>query len=62
MATETPTVPMVVPDEGTPGETHPVENEGAPDPREELLSNASSGGILLMMQLAPLLALLAMRS
>ena len=52
MATETPAVLMVVPDEGTPGETHPVENEGAPDP----------GGIMLMMRLAPLLALLAMRS
>ncbi|RVW98102.1 hypothetical protein CK203_029018 [Vitis vinifera] len=44
MATETPAVPMVVPDEGTPGEIHPAENEGAPDPGEELLSNASSGG------------------
>ena len=41
MATETPTVPVVVPDEGTPGETHPVVDEGAPDPEEELLSNAS---------------------
>ena len=46
MATETPTVPMVVPDEGTPGETHPVENERAPDPGKELLSNTSSGGDL----------------
>ena len=44
MATETPTVPVVVPDEGTPGETHPAENEGASDPEEELLSNSSSGG------------------
>ena len=44
MAIETPAVPVVVPDEGTPGETHPAENEGAPDPEEELLSNASSGG------------------
>ncbi|RVW24896.1 hypothetical protein CK203_079489 [Vitis vinifera] len=26
------------------GETHPVVNEGAPEPEEELLSNASSGG------------------
>ena len=43
MATETPAVPMVVPDEGTPGETHPTENEGAPDPKEESPSNASSG-------------------
>ena len=44
MATKTQAVPMVVPDEGTPGETHPTEIEGAPDPGEELLSNASSGG------------------
>ena len=44
MATETPAVPVVVPDEGMPGETHPAANEGAPDPEEELLSNASSGG------------------
>ena len=44
MATETPAVSMVVPDEGTPGETHLAKNDGAPDPGEELLSNASSGG------------------
>ena len=44
MATETPAALAVVPDEGTPGETHPVVNEGAPEPEEELLSNASSGG------------------
>ena len=62
MATETPAVPVVVPDEGTPGETHPAENDGAPDPGEESLSNASSGRILLMMRLASLLALLAMQS
>ena len=44
MATEIPAAPMVVPNEGTPGETQPAENEGAPDLGEELLSNASSGG------------------
>ena len=44
MATETPTVPVVVPDEGTPGETQTAENEGAPDLEEESPSNASSGG------------------
>ena len=44
MATETPAVPVVVPNEGTPGETYPVEKEGAPNPEEELLSDASSGG------------------
>ena len=43
-ATETPTVPMMAPDEGMPGETHPAANEGAPDPEEDLLSNTSSGG------------------
>ncbi|RVW61656.1 hypothetical protein CK203_066156 [Vitis vinifera] len=44
MATETPAVPVVVSDEGTPGETQPAENEGAPDLEEESPSNASSGG------------------
>ena len=44
MATETPAVPVVVPDEGTPGETHPAEKEGSPNPEEELLSDASSEG------------------
>ena len=43
MATETPAVPVVVPDEGTPGETHPAVNEGGPVPEEESPSNASSG-------------------
>ncbi|RVW96410.1 hypothetical protein CK203_029660 [Vitis vinifera] len=62
MTTETPTVSVVVRDEGAPGETHPAENVEAPDPEEELLSNASLGGILLMMRLAPSLALLATRS
>ena len=44
LSTETPAVPVVVPDEGTPGETQPAENEGAPELDEELPSNASSGG------------------
>ena len=44
MATETPAVPVAVPDENAPGEPHPAENVEAPDPEEELLSNASSGG------------------
>ena len=44
MATATPAVPVVVPDEGTPGETQPVENEGASDLEEESPSNASSEG------------------
>ena len=35
---------MLVPDGCSPGETRPTENEGAPDPEEESLSNASSGG------------------
>ena len=43
MATETPAAPMVVPNEGMPGETHPAENERAPVPEEESPSNASSG-------------------
>ena len=44
MAEETPAAPVLVSDGGSPGETHPTKNEGAPDPEEELLSNASSGG------------------
>ena len=44
MATETPAVPVVVPDEGVPGETHPADNVEAPDLEEESPSNASSGG------------------
>ena len=44
MATETPTVPVVVPNEGTPEETQLAENEGAPDLEEESPSNASARG------------------
>ena len=44
MATETSVVLVVVPNEGTLGETQPAENEGAPDLEEESPSNASSGG------------------
>ena len=35
---------MLVPNGGSPGETQPTENEGAPDPEKESLSNASSRG------------------
>ena len=44
MVSDIAVVPVVVPDEGTPGETHPVEKEGAPNPEEKLLSDASLGG------------------
>ena len=44
MVSEIAAVLVVVPDEGTPGETSPVEKEGAPNPEEKLLSDASSGG------------------
>ena len=44
MTTETPAVPVTVPDENAPGEPHPTENVEAPDPEEELLYIASSGG------------------
>ena len=44
ITTETPAAPVVVPDEVAPRETHPAENVEAPDPEEELLSNASSWG------------------
>ena len=46
MTTETPAVPVTVPDENAPGESHPTENVEALDPEEELLFIASSGGDL----------------
>ena len=44
MAEKNPTTPVLVPDGGSPGETQPTKNDGAPDPEEESLSNASLGG------------------
>ena len=44
MAEKNPAAPVLVPDGGSPGETQPTKNDGAPDPEEESLSNASSGG------------------
>ena len=44
MAEENPATPVLVPDEGSLGETQPAENDGAPDLEEESLSNASTGG------------------
>ena len=45
MAEENPTPPRVlVLDGGSPGETQSAKNDGAPDPEEESLSNASLGG------------------
>ncbi|RVW16822.1 hypothetical protein CK203_076462 [Vitis vinifera] len=46
MAEENPTVLTLVPDGGSPGEAQPAENERVPDPREESLPNALSGGSL----------------
>ena len=47
MAEENPTPPRVlVLDGGSPGETQSAKNDGAPDPEEESLSNASLGGSL----------------
>ncbi|RVX04470.1 hypothetical protein CK203_018398 [Vitis vinifera] len=46
MATETPAVPVMVPDEVAPGETHPAVNVEAPNPEQESPSVASSGGDL----------------
>ena len=43
MAEENPTAPVLVPDGGSPGETQPTENDGAPDPGEESLPNALLG-------------------
>ena len=44
MAAEKPPVPVVVLDGGSPEATQPAETDGAPDPEEESLSNASLGG------------------
>ncbi|RVW14332.1 hypothetical protein CK203_099089 [Vitis vinifera] len=44
MAEENPAAPALVSDGASPGETQPAKNDGAPDPEEESLSNASSGG------------------
>ncbi|RVX08343.1 hypothetical protein CK203_017749 [Vitis vinifera] len=46
MATETPAVPVMVPDEVAPGETHPAVNVEAPNLEQESPSVASSGGDL----------------
>ena len=44
MAVENPPAPVVVSDGDSPEATQPAETDGAPDPEEESLSNASSGG------------------
>ena len=44
MATETQAIPVVVPTENAPDETHPEKNVEAPNPEEESPSVASSGG------------------
>ncbi|RVW84434.1 hypothetical protein CK203_040669 [Vitis vinifera] len=44
MVTETPAVPVMVPTEVAPGETHPVVNVEAPNPEQESPSVSSSGG------------------
>ena len=44
MAAENPPAPVVVLDGGSPEATQPAETDGAPDPEEESLSNASLGG------------------
>ena len=46
MVIETPAVPVVVPAEVAPGETHPVINVEAPNPEQESSSLASSEGNL----------------
>ncbi|RVW53146.1 hypothetical protein CK203_115778 [Vitis vinifera] len=46
MATETPAVPVMVPNEVAPRETHPAVNVEAPNPKQESPSVASSGGDL----------------
>ena len=44
MAEENATVPVLVSDGGSPGETQPAENDGAPDPREESHPTVLLGG------------------
>ena len=44
MAEQNPAAPVLVPDGGSPRETQSAKNDGAPDPEEESLSNASSAG------------------
>ena len=44
MAAENSPAPVVVPDGDSPGTTQSAETARAPDPEEESLSNASSGG------------------
>ncbi|RVX22177.1 hypothetical protein CK203_000999 [Vitis vinifera] len=44
IAEENLTVPVLVPNEGSPEEIQPVVNNGGPDPGEESRHNASSGG------------------
>ena len=46
MATEIPAVPVMVPDEVAPGETHPDVNAEAPRPERKSPSATSSGGEL----------------
>ena len=46
MTTEPPVVPVMVPTEVAPGETHPVANAEAPNSEQESPSVASSGGDL----------------
>ena len=43
MTTEPPAVPVMIPAEVAPGETHPVVNVEAPNPEQESPSVASSG-------------------
>ena len=44
MAEENPTDPVLVPDEGSPGEIQPTVNDGGPEPGEESHPSALSGG------------------
>ena len=46
MAEENPTDPVLVPDEGSPGEIQPTVNDGGPEPGEESHPSALSGGSL----------------
>ena len=62
MAEENPTTPTLVPEGGSPVEAQPAENEGARTRGRSHSLMPCQGGVLLMMQLASPLALLATRS
>ncbi|RVW33007.1 hypothetical protein CK203_107566 [Vitis vinifera] len=62
MAEDNPIDQVLVPDEGSLEEIQPTVNDGGPEPGRSHTLMPRQGRVPLMMQLAPLLALLAMQS